>query len=476
MPVSQSFDPESLRSELIARARDMFPIIRERAAEAEANRRLHDETQKMFVEAGFYRIFQPKRYGGYEMDFSVLIDLCAEIGRADGSACWVFSNLTGQSWINGMKTEQAQDDVWGDNPDALIASSFPGKGATVKEVDGGWVVDGQWSFCSGVDFADWSNLQLFVKQENGPSKHYFALVPMEDFEIVDDWFASGLAATGSRSFRVNEVFIPRHRGLAATDATGGPTPGSDVNPHPIYKMPFFAIGNKQYAGSASGSPMAGWRRSRPIWRRGNRSRASSWAISPPFRCGSPRPAPRSMLRGWFIWRISRILSRLLPVPRPRPRSNGRAGGVTAPLPDSFAYARSNGCFLWPAGAGSGSIARTSARSGMFAPRPRKIRWRGTPRPSPMAPRGSAPCWTTRVCSPTGNNPEIVQYRPVWAILDTNFSSAGSTRRQTMAKLRHLAMSVPDPEATAKFYMDAFDMKLVGRTNSPSPRAATCRTA
>ncbi len=257
MPVSQSSDPESLRSELIARARDMFPIIRERAAEAEANRRLHDETQKMFVEAGFYRIFQPKRYGGYEMDFSVLIDLCAEIGRADGSACWVFSNLTGQSWINGMKTEQAQDDVWGDNPDALIASSFPGKGATVKEVDGGWVVDGQWSFCSGVDFADWSNLQLFVKQENGPPKHYFALVPREDFEIVDDWFASGLAATGSRSFRVNEVFIPRHRGLAATDATGGPTPGSDVNPHPIYKMPFFAIGNKQYAGSALGIAYGG---------------------------------------------------------------------------------------------------------------------------------------------------------------------------------------------------------------------------
>lgn len=36
----------------------------------------------------------------------------------------------------------------------------------------------------------------------------------------------------------------------------------------------------------------------------------------------------------------------------------------------------------------------------------------------------------------------------------------------MAKLRHVAMSVPDPEKTAEFYQKAFDMKRVGKTNSP----------
>ena len=36
----------------------------------------------------------------------------------------------------------------------------------------------------------------------------------------------------------------------------------------------------------------------------------------------------------------------------------------------------------------------------------------------------------------------------------------------MAKLRHVAMSVPDPEKIAEFYCEAFDMKIVSRTDSP----------
>ena len=35
----------------------------------------------------------------------------------------------------------------------------------------------------------------------------------------------------------------------------------------------------------------------------------------------------------------------------------------------------------------------------------------------------------------------------------------------MAKLRHIALSVKDPEATAQFYEDAFDLKRVGEVNS-----------
>ena len=252
MAVAATRQPVVMREELIERARALVPILRERAPEAEERRRLHDETQAAFIEAGFYRIFQPVRYGGYEMDFSVLLDIAAELGCGCGSACWIFSNLTGQSWINGMKEIEAQDDVWADNPDALIAASFPGTGATVKEVDGGWVADGMWSFASGIDFADWSNLQLFVPRDGGPPQHQFALVHKSEYEIVDDWFPNGLAATGSRSLVVNNVFIPKHRGISAMQVAGGPTPGSAVNRSPIYKLPLFAIGTKQFAGSAYG--------------------------------------------------------------------------------------------------------------------------------------------------------------------------------------------------------------------------------
>lgn len=151
-----------------------------------------------------------------------------------------------------MKGLEAQDDVWKDDPDAVIASSFPSKDATVREVDGGWVADGTWSFASGLDFAHWSNLQLFVPQKKGPPQHQFALVPKSEYEIIDDWFPSGLAGTGSRSLVVKEAFIPRHRGISAAQVAGGPTPGSDINPGPLYKLPLFAIGTKQFASSAYG--------------------------------------------------------------------------------------------------------------------------------------------------------------------------------------------------------------------------------
>lgn len=213
---------------------------------------MSDDTHRAFVEAGFYRLFQPARYGGYEIDFGLIVDIGAEIGRGCGSSAWVFANLAAQSWINGMKLEKTQDEVWADNPDALIAAAFPGPDAVAREVDGGFVVDGGWMFSSGVDFADWNNLQLFIRGEGGPPKHWFALVPKSDYEIIDDWFPTGLASTGSRALKLSQVFIPAHRAIAAGDVAGGPTPGSAVNPNAIYKLPLFAIGNKQFSGVALG--------------------------------------------------------------------------------------------------------------------------------------------------------------------------------------------------------------------------------
>ena len=90
-------ETEVTREELADRARAMISMLRDRAPEAEKNRRLPDITHKNFIEAGFYRMFQPRRYGGYEMDWGCILDVAAELGRGCGSSCWVFTNLTGRS-------------------------------------------------------------------------------------------------------------------------------------------------------------------------------------------------------------------------------------------------------------------------------------------------------------------------------------------------------------------------------------------
>lgn len=243
--------------DFVQRARDMVPALRERAADTEAERRVPQQTHREFLDAHLYRMFQPKRFGGYEMDLSLMVDVAAELGRGCGSSTWNLTNIAVQSWIQGMHKPEVQEEIWADDPDALIASAFPAKGSSVKQVDGGLVVDGLWSFASGVDVADWNNLQIFVPQEAGPPHHYFGLIPKSDYEIVDDWFVTGLAGTGSRSIKLTEVFIPERRLQFTPNIKGGDTPGSAINPSILYKLPVFSVGLKHFSGTAIGIARGG---------------------------------------------------------------------------------------------------------------------------------------------------------------------------------------------------------------------------
>lgn len=252
MPYGKTESSAVNREDLIARAREMVPALRERAEAAEADRRIPDETHQALLDAGLYRMFQPKRFGGFEMDFALMVDVGAEIGRGCGSSAWNLTNMAVQSWMAGMHYPETQEEVWGDNQSALIASAFPGPGSNIKQVDGGLVVNGAWNFASGVDFADWINLQIFLPQDGKPPVHYMALVPKSDYDVVDDWFVTGLAGTGSRSITLDEVFIPEHRSLFTPKIRGGGSPGSAINPATLYKLPVFSIGFKHFSGVAIG--------------------------------------------------------------------------------------------------------------------------------------------------------------------------------------------------------------------------------
>ena len=214
-------DSARIRTEMVETARSFIEPFRERAQEAEHNRRLHEETHQAMLEAGLYRLQMPFRYGGFEMDHRGMLDVASEIGRGCGSASWIFSNIAAQNGIVAMASREVQDEVWADDHDVCTASSFPAKGGKVEQVSGGLIANGVWSFASGVDFADWNNMQVFVPQEEGPPRHRMALVPKSDYTVIDDWFSPGLAATGSRSILLENVFIPDHRTLDTADARAG---------------------------------------------------------------------------------------------------------------------------------------------------------------------------------------------------------------------------------------------------------------
>jgi 3-hydroxy-9,10-secoandrosta-1,3,5(10)-triene-9,17-dione monooxygenase len=218
--------------DLLARARAIIPDLRRRARETEERRRILDETAEAFREAGFFRVLQPSRHGGFEMDYGTHTRLAIEIGRGCASSAWVLAVIASHSWIAGMFPPEAQDEIWAKEPEALIATSFLPNEPKVEKVGGGLALTGRWKFSSGVDLCRWAILMV--------PEATFAVVPLAEARIEDTWYASGLAGTGSNDIVVEKLFVPDHRVLAISTLKGGPTPGSAVNPGYLYRIPLFA--------------------------------------------------------------------------------------------------------------------------------------------------------------------------------------------------------------------------------------------
>jgi 3-hydroxy-9,10-secoandrosta-1,3,5(10)-triene-9,17-dione monooxygenase len=248
------------REELLDRAQTLLPVLRERAPHAEKLRRLPEETEKDFHEAGLFRMVQPARIGGAELDYGILVDIGAMVGRACGSSAWNLINLGCHHWMLGMFPPKVQDDVWNENPDALVASSFIFPAGRAKRAKGGYLVSGRWPFSSGVDSAGWNMLAGMVQVEDNaaPPEHRLFMLRRAEYEIIDTWHAAGLRGTGSKDVEAREVFVPEHRTLAARDMRGGPSPGSTVNPGPLYRLPLFAVFPYVLSGAALGVAQGAW--------------------------------------------------------------------------------------------------------------------------------------------------------------------------------------------------------------------------
>ena len=59
-------EPDLTPDEMVARAVAMRPDLIERQADAEARTYYSEEMHQKFLDAGFYRCYVPRRFGGYE--------------------------------------------------------------------------------------------------------------------------------------------------------------------------------------------------------------------------------------------------------------------------------------------------------------------------------------------------------------------------------------------------------------------------
>jgi 3-hydroxy-9,10-secoandrosta-1,3,5(10)-triene-9,17-dione monooxygenase len=244
-------------AEAMRRAQALVPALRERAEAGEVARQLPKETLEDLHRTGLLRYHQPRRWGGMELPFVALFDIPAEVARGCASTGWNVANLGVHHWMLALYDERTQAEVWGANPDALIASGIAYPQGRGRRVAGGFVVSGLWNFSSGVDACDWNMLAVTVRDGDRVVDHRMCLVPRSDYEIIDDWQVLGMRGTGSKSVRATDIFVPEHRALSMYLARGGTEfPGARTNPNPLYRVPLAALGSHCLAGAGVGNGQA----------------------------------------------------------------------------------------------------------------------------------------------------------------------------------------------------------------------------
>lgn len=251
-------DTDGVYAAMLAGARGLIPQLRDRAARTEELRRLPPETERDLQDAGLFRILRPRRVGGSELDYVALIDCAELLGKGDASAAWNLGNLASHQWMLGMFNKRAQDLVWDRDANALIASSFIFPAGRATKVDGGYSLRGSWPFSSAVASCEWNMLASVVSSDDEADgiEYRIFVVNKNDYEILDTWNAVGLRGTGSNDVEVRDAFVPEWMTVAVSELAGGPTPGSAVNPNPLYTLPVFSLFPFVLSGVALGNAQA----------------------------------------------------------------------------------------------------------------------------------------------------------------------------------------------------------------------------
>ncbi|HKM16572.1 MAG TPA: flavin-dependent monooxygenase [Marinospirillum sp.] len=229
---------------MLEKLKELLPAIRANASKAEELRKIPQENVDMLHAIGMNRAFLPKAYGGLEMSLPEFTECIAMLAGACCSTAWAYSLLCTHNHQMAMFSKQAQDEFWGENPDAIASSSIAPFGQ-YEETEGGIIFTGDMKWSSGVDYADWIIVGL-NRMVDDAKIYSFAVIPRSDFTVIDDWYAVGMQGSGTKTASIKGVFVPEHRIQAAKDMMEGRHVGRELYPdskiyHTPYR-PYFACG------------------------------------------------------------------------------------------------------------------------------------------------------------------------------------------------------------------------------------------
>ena len=254
------------RARTLAAVEALLPDLRARVEEAKSLRRLPDETVSALKRSGYFRVLQPKRHQGFELDPQDFCRLNMMLGEACMSTGWVGGVVGVHPFQLALFDERAQEEVWADDPDCLMSSSYAPV-AKVEPVNGGFKFSGRWGWSSGCDHCEWALLGGIVPQEG----YRTFLVPRSDYLIDDTWHVMGLQGTGSKDVVVEETFVPDYRTHRQMDGFQVTNPGNAINTAPLFRLPWGQV----FVRAVNTSTIGGMKTMLALFIEGAKGKASS---------------------------------------------------------------------------------------------------------------------------------------------------------------------------------------------------------
>ncbi|MCB2063330.1 MAG: flavin-dependent monooxygenase [Novosphingobium sp.] len=236
----------------------MIPVLKARAKACVAGRDVPVETVTEMKEAGFFRVLQPRRYGGFEMHPNVFFEVQKHLAEGCMSTGWIYGVLGCHPYQLGLFDDRAQKEVWGSDRDMLVSSTYQPVGK-VERAEGGFYLSGHWGFSSGSAHCGWVLLGSIIPpaSEGEPIEMRTFLLPREDYTIdKDKWHTFGLQGTGSHDIIVDRAFVPEYRTHRGIDGFLGTNPGQQVNTAPLYSMPWAQLFVRSVSTSSMGAAKA----------------------------------------------------------------------------------------------------------------------------------------------------------------------------------------------------------------------------
>ncbi|HEX4107124.1 MAG TPA: acyl-CoA dehydrogenase family protein [Solirubrobacteraceae bacterium] len=240
-PPTATTDAGSGNAELLERARALFPLLRQNMAKTDQERRLPQENVDALIEAGLFRTWMPRRYGGFEADIKTGLRISAELARGCPATGWNNSMMNAAGYLAWMLPVQGQEEIISHDPAPRFAGVFtPKPEHPVRPVDGGYVISGKWPFASGCLHSTWSMAPAPLIQDGQMVNALLLFAPSSEFEIIDDWYVLGMRGTGSNTLVANELFVPTHRTLNMMGPQGiieSVIPSEHRDSEALYRVP-----------------------------------------------------------------------------------------------------------------------------------------------------------------------------------------------------------------------------------------------